>query len=81
MAKPRDPSSLPEGWSYSQFGNGTSQPNPRPAPRTPQGLLSYIEALHRKANDNPPPPAPRHAPMLATMGAQIATPSSAPAST
>jgi hypothetical protein len=70
MAKPRDPSSLPEGWSYSQLGNGTSQPNPRPAPRTPQGLLSYIEALHREANDNPPPSAPRHAPMLAQTPAQ-----------
>jgi soluble lytic murein transglycosylase-like protein len=77
MAKPRDPSSLPEGRSYSLLGNGTPQPNPRSAPRTPQGLLSYIEALHREANDNPPPSAPRHAPMLA----QASTPSPAPVST
>lgn len=75
MAKPRDPSSLPEGQSYSLLGNGGPQPNPRPAPRTPQGLLSYIEALHREANDNPPPSAPRHAPMLAQ------TPAQTPAST
>ena len=70
MAKPRDPSSLPEGWSHRLPGSGTPQPNPRPAPRTPQGLLSYIEALHREANDNPSPSAPRHAPMLAQASTQ-----------
>jgi hypothetical protein len=70
MTKPRDPSSLPEGWTYSLLGNGTSQSNPRPAPRTPQGLLSYIEALHREANDNPPPSAPRHAPILTQTSTQ-----------
>jgi len=75
MAKPRDPSSLPDWWTYSLLGYGTSQPHPPPAPRTPQGLLSYIEALHREANDNPPPSVPRHAPMLAL------TPTQTPAST
>jgi hypothetical protein len=65
MVKPRDPSSLPDGWTYGPLGGGLSQPSSPGAPRTPQGLLSYIEALHRQANDNPPPSAPRHAPMLA----------------
>jgi soluble lytic murein transglycosylase-like protein len=77
MAKPRDPSSLPDGRTYSLLGNGTSQPNPRSAPRTPQGLLSYIEALNREANDNLPPSAPRHAPILE----QVSTPATTPAST
>jgi hypothetical protein len=76
MAKPRDPSSLPKGWEYGLTGEGMTGPtSPRPsAPRTPQGLLSYIEALGRHANDNLSS-APRHAPILA----QASTPS--PAST
>jgi hypothetical protein len=65
MVKPRDPLSLPDGRTYGLLGGGPSQPSSPAAPRTPQGLLSYIEALHRQANDNPPPSAPRHAPMLA----------------
>ena len=66
MVKPRDPSSLPDGWHYSLLGNGTPSPTPQPpaTPRTPQGLLSYLEARNREANDNPPPSAPRHAPIL-----------------
>jgi hypothetical protein len=76
MAKPRDPSSLPKGWEYGLTGEGMTGPaSPRPsAPRTPQGLLSYIETLGRQANDNLPS-APRHAPILA----QASTPG--PAST
>jgi hypothetical protein len=75
MVKPRDPSSLAGGWRYSLLGNGTPSPTPQPpaAPRTPQGVLSYLEARAREANDNPSPSAPRHAPILA--------PASAPAST
>lgn len=81
MTKPRDPSSLPEGWSYGLLGDATSQPNPRPTPRTPQGLLSYIEALHRGANDNLTPSVPRHTPMLVTTRMPVLTPASTPAST
>jgi hypothetical protein len=66
MVKPRDPSSLPGWWRYSLLGNGTHSPAPQPpaAPRMPQGLLSYLEARNREANDNPPPSAPRHVPIL-----------------
>jgi len=66
MVKPRDPSSLPDWWRYSLLGNGTPSPTPQPpaAPRMPQGLLSYLEARNREANDNPPPSAPRHVPIL-----------------
>jgi soluble lytic murein transglycosylase-like protein len=71
MAKPRDPSSLPDWWYDDLFGNGTTNPPPA-APRTPQGLLSYLEARNREANDNPPPSASRHAPILTP----ISTPTS-----
>jgi hypothetical protein len=71
MAKPRDLSSLPDWWYDDLFGNGTSSPPPA-APRTPQGLLSYLEARNREANDNSRPSAPRHAPILTP----ISTPTS-----
>lgn len=75
MVKPRDPSSPPDWWHYSLLGNGTPSPAPQPpaAPRTPQGLLSYLEARAREANDNPPPSAPRHAPILAPSTASKST--------
>jgi soluble lytic murein transglycosylase-like protein len=76
MPKPRDPSSVSSWRNEDRLGAGIPGPArpSQPAPRPPQGLLSYIEALNRQANDNAPPSAPRHAPMLAQASTSATTP-------